>query len=77
MTKAELERVVHLCTRDFKEFHLIMDAVEAYSSASNNDKPLVIRSVCDCQIPKPIDAYHDKDKHICRDCNGTIEQTDV
>lgn len=37
----------------------------------------VIRSVCDCQIPKPIDAYHPIDRHICRDCNGTIEQTDV
>jgi hypothetical protein len=28
--------------------------------------------VCDCVIPKPIDAYHPIDKEICRDCNGKI-----
>ena len=45
MLRAELEKTVHLCTRDFKEFNLIMDAVEAYSSASNDGKPIVIRSL--------------------------------
>ena len=35
-------------------------------------QPPVSGSVCDCQIPKPIDAYHPIDKHICRDCNRKI-----
>ena len=35
-----------------------------------------IGSVCDCVIPNPKDPYHDLDRKICRDCNGTIQQTD-
>jgi hypothetical protein len=40
-------------------------------------KGAVIGSVCDCVIPKPKDPYHYIDKKICRDCNETIEQTDL
>ena len=32
-----------------------------------------INSVCDCEIPKPKDPYHDIDKKVCRDCNGNIK----
>jgi len=28
--------------------------------------------LCDCEIPKPIDAYHPIDKNICKDCNLNI-----
>jgi hypothetical protein len=28
--------------------------------------------LCDCEIPKPIDAYHPEDKNICRDCKCKI-----
>lgn len=31
--------------------------------------------VCDCEIPKPIDPFHDIDKQVCKDCSGFIEQT--
>lgn len=30
------------------------------------------KTICDCVIPKPIDAYDSVDKHICKDCNGVI-----
>lgn len=54
MTRAELERNVHLCTRDFKEFNIIMTAVDAYSSASNDGKPLVIRSLPSYEDMQPL-----------------------
>ena len=28
--------------------------------------------LCDCEIPKPIDAYHPEYKNICRDCKCKI-----
>jgi hypothetical protein len=28
--------------------------------------------LCDCEIPKPIDAYHPIDKNVCKDCNCNI-----
>jgi len=31
--------------------------------------------VCDCEIPKPIDPFHEIDKQVCKDCSGFIEQT--
>ena len=30
-------------------------------------------TVCDCEIPKPIDPYS-HDRFTCRDCNGQIPQ---
>lgn len=35
---------------------------------------IFLNSKCDCEIPKPIDAYHPIDKHICKDCNSKIIQ---
>ena len=65
-----------------EELQVLIWDLEAFCEKNLLPKPVlqqcsVIRSVCDCQIPKPIDAYHPIDKHICRDCNSTIEQTDV
>ena len=34
-------------------------------------------SDCDCVIPKPLDPYDNIDKHICRDCNGNINQETI
>lgn len=28
--------------------------------------------LCDCEIPKPVDAYHPVDKNVCKDCNCKI-----
>jgi len=35
------------------------------------------QNICDCVIPKPIDAYHPIDKNICRDCNCKINADDA
>jgi hypothetical protein len=45
MTKDELMRVVDCNTETFDNYNAIMTAVEAYSSASNNGKPIVSGSL--------------------------------
>ena len=34
--------------------------------------PVVVGTLCDCEIPKPKDPYNDIDKHYCRDCENLI-----
>ena len=82
ITKAvwnEFTAKTHNEKRDYQ--YSVNDLKNVITEVYKNAKALqlqqtgVIKSVCDCQIPKPIDAYHPIDKHICRDCNQTIEQT--
>ena len=55
------------------------DIMEMYGSEVNKlIIPCVISNemeVCDCEIPKPIDPFHEIDKQVCKDCSGLIEQT--
>lgn len=48
MTKDEMQRVVALNTTSFNEMKAILDAVDAYLSASNTSKPTVSEAVCPC-----------------------------
>ena len=34
--------------------------------------PVVVGTLCDCEIPKPKDPCNDIDKHYCRDCENLI-----
>jgi hypothetical protein len=51
------------------DLELYIDYLEAKIEQSSIT---AVVQVCDCVIPKPIDAYHPIDKEICRDCNGKI-----
>ena len=49
MTKAQLKKIVDKHTTCASDYEAIWRAVEAYSSASNDGKPLVSGSACDCK----------------------------
>lgn len=57
----------------FHGTNLVVD-LEAVLSILDDVKSISNPIICDCVIPKPLDAYDNLDKHICRDCNGNINQ---
>ena len=53
MTKDELFKLIDLKVDGLRNRAIIKDAVEDYSSASNNGKPIVTRSLpCSCENQK-------------------------
>ena len=57
------------CKREIEE---IYQALEDYAEAKQLTIPVVVGTLCDCEIPKPKDPFNDIDKHYCRDCENLI-----
>ncbi len=76
VTKNDLKKLL----LDYKighiRMHTVLDAVEAYSSASNNGKPLVIRLFCTCENYNWVNAAEDSGSLYCTVC-GLPVQNDV
>lgn len=62
------EKILSIAS-DLREGSMSTDEAVSHLKRLFSDNP----HICDCEIPKPKDAYHELDKNICRDCNGEIK----
>lgn len=75
MTKLALEDSLINYKRGHLSLEAILVIVEAYSSATNNAKPIVSRAYCECEVPKPMARCMD-DRVYCNDCRNAVKQYD-